>query len=401
MSKRILVLGAGFAGMWSALAAARLVDASATPGTSADVVMVAPEPTLTIRPRLYEANSATMATPLGPLLEATGVRFVHGTVVGIRTEANEVDITDAVNARSSLSYDSLVLATGSRLHRPDIPGLIEHTFSIDQLEEAAAFEAHCARLADMPPTPARNTAVVVGGGFTGIEAACELPARLKASLGCDATVIVIERANEIGPDLGPGPRPVITQALRELGVTLRLGVSVTMISGDGVQLSSGETIEAKTVLWTAGLRASPLTQNVPGKRDALGRLRVDDHLRAPQTRNVFAAGDTACAITDEDGHVTLMSCQHAMPLGRFAGHNAAALVLHQPMLRYRQPRYGTGLDLGPWGAVQTIGWERKIISTGAAAKSRKQFVNCELIYPPAPNRAAAFAAAEPKVLVPT
>jgi NADH dehydrogenase len=96
-----------------------------------------------------------------------------------------------------------------------------------------------------------------------------------------------------------------------------------------------------------------------------------------------------------------MSCQHAMPLGRFAGHNAAALLLQQPLLNYRQPRYGTGLDLGPWGAVQTMGWDRKIVSTRETAKARKQFVNCELIYPPKPEREAAFAAAKPQVLMPS
>jgi NADH dehydrogenase len=122
---------------------------------------------------------------------------------------------------------------------------------------------------------------------------------------------------------------------------------------------------------------------------------VDRSLRAPATTNVFAAGDMASAATDDAGHRTLMSCQHALLLGRCAGHNAAALVLGVDPIPYSQVRYGTGLDLGPWGAVQTTGWERRILSFGAEGKVRKRFVNGELIYPPKPDRATAFAAADP------
>src|SRR5690349_17305255 len=129
----------------------------------------------------------------------------------------------------------------------------------------------------MPESTARNTIVVAGGGFTGIETAAEMPARVREALGADARVrvVVVERAEAIGPDLGPGPRPVIEQALAELGVETRLGSGVASVDAEGVTLANGERIESKTVIWTAGMRASALTEQIPAERDQFGRLHVD------------------------------------------------------------------------------------------------------------------------------
>jgi len=382
--------------MWSALAAARLLDIAGKSG-EVEVVVVAPRPELVLRPRLYEEAASTMVAPLQDLFDATGIRYVRGSVAAIVPSEHRVEIADEAAGRVSLSYDSLVLATGSRLFQPDIPGLRAHAFSVDQLEDAVRLETHCHRLAALPDTPARNTAVVAGGGFTGIEIAAELPARLRKILGdrTSVRVVIVEQAPDIGPELGPGPRPVINEALSALGVEYRLGTSVAAIDANGVTTSSGERIAAQTVVWTAGMRASPLTGTIPGVRDPLGRLHVDRHLRVPQTTNVFAAGDTAFAATDDEGHHALMSCQHALRLGRSAGHNAAALLLGVPVKPYRQPVYVTGLDLGPWGAVHTTGWERKVVLTGAESKARKRYVNGVVIYPPRADRAEAFAAADP------
>ena len=148
----------------------------------------------------------------------------------------------------TLQYDKFVLATGSRLFQPPVPGLAEHSFNVDQLENARALDGHLKSLAGRPETVARNTVVVAGGGFTGIETVAEMPERLRAVLGSDAAirVIVVEQAPHIGPDLGPNPRPVIEQALAECGVEIITGAAVTSISADGVTLSSGERIETNT-----------------------------------------------------------------------------------------------------------------------------------------------------------
>jgi NADH dehydrogenase len=112
--------------------------------------------------------------------------------------------------------------------------------------------------------------------------------------------------------------------------------------------------------------------------------------------NVFATGDVAYAATDDDGNHALMSCQHAMNLGRYAGHNVASDLLHLPAIPYTQTRYVTCLDLGPWGAVYTEGWDRAVKLTGAEAKQLKRRINTERIYPPRANRAEALAAADPQ-----
>jgi NADH:quinone reductase (non-electrogenic) len=401
MTRRILIIGAGFAGLWSALGAARAIDLAGRNDGSVEIALIAPEPVLHIRPRLYETGAGEMTAPLQDLFDTVGISYIQGRVEHIRTDANEVDVTGPDGTKFTVSYDRLVLAAGSTLFRPEIPGLHEYSFSVDQLDEAAELEAHIKGLADRPDTPARNTIVVAGGGFTGIETAAEMPARLRAALGdaADIQVIIVEQADDIGPDLGAGPRPVIKQALADLGVRWRLNAAVTAIDADGLTTSIGARIDSQTVIWTAGARASALTLQIPAERDRFGRLHVDRDLRVIGVADVFATGDVAYAATDDAGHHAMMSCQHAMNLGRFAGHNVAADLLGLPPLPYSQPRYVTCLDLGPWGAVYTEGWERRVKLTGADAKALKRRINTQWIYPPPADRAAALAAAEPKRLV--
>ena len=394
--KRIVVVGSGFAGMWSALSAARLVDLH---GASSDIeiLVIAPDPVLVVRPRLYERHPGQMYAPLLPLFKACGIRYLRGTVDRVVTGASQVGVVEPSGRHSSVGYDRLVLASGSQLFRPDVPGLGQYGFSIDQLEEAEELEAHLATLASRPHTTARNTVVIVGGGFTGIEIAAEMPARLAEFLGPDVRTrtIVVEMAPEIGPELGAGPRPAIQDALASQGVEYRLGMSVTGLDQDGVTTSTGERIDAQTVVWTAGMRASPLTAQISAQRDVLGRIHVDRNLRVPGEPAVYATGDVAFAATDAHGHHALMSCQHALLLGRTSGHNAAADLLDAPCIPYAQEHYGTTLDLGPWGAVRTDGWDRVVQQTGADAKLVKRFINGQLIYPPAADRTLAFAAAAP------
>jgi NADH:ubiquinone reductase (H+-translocating) len=399
--KRIMVIGAGFAGMWSALSAARLIHEQGT--NDVEICVVAPDPHLHIRPRLYEENAASMKAPLSEIFREAGVNFIQGTVEQIHADRDALEVVTTDQRRLTLQYDRLVLAAGSRLFRPQVPGLAEHAFSVDQIADAAELEAHIKQLADQPDTPARNTVVIAGGGFTGIETAAEMPARLRAALGgaANVNVIVVERHQEIGPDLGPGPRPVIEEALRELGVTLKLGVAVSSIDANGLTLSDGQRIDTQTVIWTAGARASSLTEQVPAERDPAGRLHVDRYLRVKGMNRIFATGDVAYAATDNEGNYAMMSCQHAMGLGRSAGHNVAADLVGAGMMPYSQPKYVTCLDLGPWGAVYTEGWDREVKLVGKEAKSLKTQINTEWIYPPATGstRTEVFAAADPRRVV--
>lgn len=401
MSTRILVIGAGFAGMWSALAAARLLDQAGR--SDVEVALIAPAPELHVRPRLYEHDPLRMKVPLTDIFSATGIRFIPGLVEEIDVEGRQVHVVgvDPAAPRQAFGYDRLVLAAGSRLNCPPIPGLQEHTFNVDQIAAAADLEAHIGGLAARPFSAQRNTVVVAGAGFTGIETAAEMPARLRRALGDDSavSVIMVERNSDVGPDLGPGPRPVILQALTELGVSWKLGSGVAAVDAHGVTLENGERIEADTVIWTAGARASSLTAQIPGTRDDFGRLHVDAHMQVKRTPGIFATGDCAYAATDDEGNHASMSCQHAMNLGRSAGHNAAADLIGDGFIPYRQPNYVTCLDLGPWGAVYTEGWDRKVKLSGALGKTLKKTINTEWIYPPTGDRAELLASADPRRIV--
>ncbi len=279
--------------------------------------------------------------------------------------------------RSTLTYDRLVLAAGSLGFRPNIPGLAQHGFGVDLIDEAIRLDQHLHALAKRPASKARNTVVVAGGGFTGIETATEMPKRLRTILGDDAgiRVVIVERGEVIAKQIGANPGPAIAAAIKNLGVETILGVGVTEINEDSVTLSNGERIDTATVIWTAGMRATPLTAQIPAPRDNLGRLMVDRDLRVPGVTNVFATGDTAKAAADDIGHVATMSCQFAKRLGAFAGHNAAADLLGVPTEAYHQPAYVCCLDVGASGAIVARGWDAQLELTGEQAKAMKREIN--------------------------
>lgn len=395
---RLVIIGAGFAGMYAALSAARLRDIQGVSPNELEIALVAPEPTLVIRPRLYEPKPETLSASLLDVLNAVDVTYIQGSVEAIDTATRKAQLVTPKGARQVVAYDRLVVASGSRLFRPNVPGLAEHGFSVDQQHDAIALDQHLHALAKRPASAGRDTVVVAGGGFTGIEVATELPARLRAIHGGDVQprIIIVDRSNGIAPDMGEGPRPIIEEALRDLGVEARLGVGVAGLDPAGVTLSDGSHIEAATVIWAAGMRAAPLTEQISAERDNFGRLLVDRELRVLTVPGVFATGDAARAACDDDGNYALMSCQHATRMGAFAGNNAVAELLGVPTKPYHQKAYVTCLDLGEAGALFTRGWERKVEMTGDVAKKTKHEINTVWIYPPKPDRATALASADPE-----
>ncbi|MDM2351377.1 NAD(P)/FAD-dependent oxidoreductase [Mycolicibacter arupensis] len=291
----------------------------------------------------------------------------------------------------TLRYDRLVLATGSQLIHPSIPGVV-NIFDIDTLSTAVALDNHLHQLPRRAPSEGQYTAVVVGAGFTGIEIAAELGERIRAIAATDRSaetvrVVLVDRAKVVGPELGDAPRPYIESALSELKVETRLGRTVSSAGPDHVVLSDGERIPTATIVWTAGMSASPLTEQIPGERDRFGRLLVDEYLRVDGVPDVYAAGDTAAGLAD-DGHTTIQSCQHAQPIGKYAGHNVAADLIGSSLLKFTPDPYSNALDLGPAGALTTLGWDRAVESTGSEAKTTKQNINTKWIYPPVDSAAA-------------
>ncbi|MBR0934884.1 NAD(P)/FAD-dependent oxidoreductase [Bradyrhizobium jicamae] len=390
---RILVLGAGFAGLWAALGAARKRDEIGARADDTEILVVDRNAYHNIRVRNYEVDLGDVALPLAGLLDPVGVRHRVADVEAIDPAKRQVVVrTDA--GAEVLTYDRLVLTTGSELVRPAIPGLAAHGFDVDTYEAAVKLDAHLAALGRQPPSADRATVVVVGAGFTGIEVATEMPDKLaRAGITGERHVILIDPNPVVGATFGAHGRPVINEALSALGVETRLNVRAGAVDAGSITLDSGEIIATRTVVWCAGMRASPLAADLPVAHDRLGRLAVDHFMRADGLVDVFAAGDVAACLID-GAHPTVMSCQFARPMGRFAGHNVVADLFGEPLLPLTIDWYVTVLDLGAWGALYTTGWDREVHTTGAAAKATKQTINRERIYPPRNgDRAALLAAA--------
>jgi NADH dehydrogenase len=372
MHSTLIVAGGGFAGLWAALAAKRELQQH----TGIEVRLVSNDPYLTMRPRLYEADPKSLRVPLAATLDTVGVGLTMAQIEDISV-ADQHLVTDT----GHIPFDRLVLATGSQLRQLPVPGA-EHCLSADDYEGAVELDR---RLQDYAADENTRRIVIIGAGFTGIELATELRTRLAdldQSVADATTITLIDCASEVGPELGANPRPVIEDALREARVEVLLDTSVERIERDHLTLNTGEVIDTSMVVNCTGMQASPLTGRLNLPLDSMDRLAVDEVLRVRGASSVFSAGDTAHARTDDAGHETLMSCQHALATGRYAGHNAARDLLGRSLTPYRQERYLTCLDLGASGAVVTQGWDRQVIMTGEDAGNMKREINTRWIYPP-------------------
>ena len=361
-----------------------------------EILVVNRTPYHSIRVRDYEADLSDTIVPLADVLDPVGVKHLQADV----TDLDPANRTVACG-QQELSYDRLVFALGSRLARPPIPGLQDHAFDVDTYEGAMRLNAHVAALpprllarpvhrADRRRRPDRHR--------SGHRDARQAARRRRACLRSASS------SRTASPGSAPtwarapsrsSPRPCKRSASRPAS-TPRSPPSTR----EGATLSTGERIEAATIVWCAGLLAHPLTARFPAARDRFGRLRSTTPSRSRARPAAFAAGDAAWFPIDGT-HPTVMSCQHARPMGRFAGHNVVCDLLGSKMLPLRIDWYTTVLDLGPWGAVYTEGWDRHVVAQGEAAKRTKQIINRQRIYPPRTRDAREIlAAAAPAVQAP-
>lgn len=400
MSSRIAVIGGGFAGLWSAVSAARARALFSIPEDELEIALVTPDPFHTIRVRCYEADLAPVRVPLDDVLTPINVRRIEGRATRIDPTSRTLAVAGTRHEMPDIGYDHLILAAGSGLARPSIPQAQE-TFDVDTYGGGQLLAKHLAALAQALARDGAATAVVIGAGLVGLEIACELPDRLRAALGANAMVrVVLIDHGDIGVAMGEG-KSVVCDALRHLGVETRPQTTVRAVDAAGVVLSTGEHIPAATVVFATGMRASPLTRDLGVACDRFGRVPVNRFLEVTGIDAIYAAGDCAAAAADDSGHVTVMSCQHARPMGRLAGHNAVCDISGrlEDRVPFAAPDYVTILDLGSFGALYTAGWERgTVVATGAEAKATKQMINGTRIYPPRnASRDAIFAAGAPAI----
>ncbi len=363
---KLVIAGGGFAGTWAAMAAAAKRDEIGA--NDIDIELVSANESLCIRPRLYEGTDETMMVPIGDLLEEIGVTFT------VQPLASASDGVLVRKDGETIAADRLILATGSSIRLPDVPGAAEYGFAADDFKSTEKLDKHLETLrhSDDPVT-----VVVVGASFTGLEIATNLRRRL----GSDADIYLVDTVATAGQALGENLRETIATALAEANVTFLGKTSLEKITQREAVLDNGNRIATTTVVFATGFLASPLAAENRLETDASGRLVVDAFLGVKGWEQTLAAGDIAAAMAD-DTNRTLMSCQHAMPMGKAAGRNAVLALAGREQEPYAQPFYATCLDLGSFGAVFTNGWDRKIVATRQEGAAMKKKINTQWIYPP-------------------
>jgi NADH dehydrogenase FAD-containing subunit len=307
---RIVVLGAGYAGMIAAVSLAGRTKRH----DDVRITLVNATERFTERLRLHQTASGQQVADLRipDLLDGTGVDFVTGWVTAVDATAHTVRVDD----ERVLHYDTLVYALGGVADTSAVAGADDHAYTLNSAHDA---ELLARRLAEL----GSGTVVVCGSGLTGVESAAEIAERHP-----ELDVVLLGQ-QEAGALMRPKPRAYLHSALERLGVRLRGGVEIVKVQPDSVELAGGETVAADVVLWTSGVRVPPLAAAAGLDVDERGRIVTDATLRSVSHPDVYAAGDAA-AIRQGYGlmHGT---CQSGMP----TGVHAAASIARE--LRGRQP----------------------------------------------------------------
>ncbi|GAA1334997.1 NAD(P)/FAD-dependent oxidoreductase [Saccharothrix algeriensis] len=291
MAERIVVVGAGYAGLAAAKLAARW--------TGARVTLVNDRDRFVERVRLHQlaAGQPLPDRPLADLLRGSGVHLVVDRVTGVDPLAREVRLT-----AGALGYDRLVYALGSHADLDSAPGVREHAHAVATEEDAKRLRA---------ALPGSRAVAVVGGGLTGIEAAAELAEshpRLRVELVTDGV---------LGAALSTRAQRYLRRVFDRLGVRVREHTRVREIDARGFTSADGTRVAADAVVWTAGFRVPDLARAAGLAVDGAGRVLVDQHLTSVSHPEVTALGDAA-AIRRPDGLELRMACATGIPTAQRA-----------------------------------------------------------------------------------
>lgn len=382
--KKLLIIGGGYAGFWSALSAIRQ-SREIEQIEQLEVTLVNPDNYFTMRPRLYEVSLEGLRVKLDDYLKPLGIHQIIGKAEAIHPDSNEV-IIGTLQGTLHFQYDYLILAAGSSLRAYNIPGLA-NTFNVDTFNNAQHLEDHLVELAKSNfKNEGDTTFVVVGAGFTGLESVTCIEEKAQllqtkyATTESKFKVILIEKHAQVASFYSPEGREYIHETLRSKNIEIITESELASIEPSAAVLSNGVRIPTSTVIWAAGMVASPLTSFFKGERDPLNRIYVDDYLKLAAYKNVIIAGDVA-NVKVGNGQTAVMSCQFSQFQGRWAGHNAVNDIFEAPLKKYVQDGYNTCLDLGRDTALITDGWDRVLEKTGKEAKAVKEWICTDLIYP--------------------
>jgi NADH dehydrogenase len=329
-NRHVVVLGAGYTGMYAAI---RL--AHRTRRTGVRITLVNPSARFTERLRLHQiaAGHALADHRIPDLVAGTGISFVQGKATAIDPDGRTVTIDDGTR----LDYDTLVYALGSATDAGLVPGADVHAFTLNGLHAAARFHDRLRELS------AGGTVTVCGGGLTGIEAATEI-----AEARPDLNVTLIS-ATEPGSMMGEKARAYLHRSLDRLGVTVTSGRRVAKVLPGAVELETGELVESDACLWTTGVKVSPLAGESGVTVDDRGLIVVDAALRSVSHPDIHAIGDAAAIrLAWGELHGT---CQSGLPTAQHTADTIARLSRGKQAKPFRFGYYHQPISLGRRDAV--------------------------------------------------
>ena len=369
--QKVVVVGAGFGG---------LEVARGLKGVPVEVTLVDQHNFHTFQPLLYQVataglNAADVAYAVRGLFHGQdNVRFRQGRVTAVDWERRTV----ALEGQPDLPFDHLVVAGGAAVTYFGTPGAAEHGFPLYTLADANALRNHVIErfeAADADPVElARGglTFAVVGGGPTGVETAGALAELFSMVFRKDypsldvshARVVLVEMQDHLlGPFTASSRRHAL-ETLRSRGVDVRLDAQVASVDATSVTFADGEVLPCQTLVWAAGVQASPLAGAIGVVQDRGGRIAVDAGLRIPDHPGGWAIGDIAAA-QDSAGQLLPQLSPVAMQAGRHVARQIRRLLDGKSATPFRYRNKGTMATIGRRAAVAELPLHIKLRGTPA------------------------------------
>ena len=364
---KIVIAGGGFAG----LSAAMYLDKTLARRAEMDVTLVSRDNFVLFTPMLHEVAAGDLhpgdiVNPLRRVLRH--VNIVEAEVRGIDLDARVVRCVAGLARRPiEVEFDHLLLGLGSETNFFDLPGVGEWAVTMKTLTDAALLRNRIVALLEDATIETDDavrrrllTFVAAGGGFAGVETIGALNDFVREAVryypALSETlirVVVVHPERVLLPELGEELGMYAQRKLSERKVELITGARVERYDGSVVELSNGTVIPAETLLWTAGVRPSPVIEALPCGR-AKGRLLVDEFLRVPEVPGVWAAGDSAAVPNGTTGDVHPPTAQHASREGRTAARNIEATILGRRLTSFVYSSRGQLATIGRHTGVAKV-----------------------------------------------
>ncbi|MBF6614978.1 MAG: NAD(P)/FAD-dependent oxidoreductase [Chloroflexi bacterium] len=362
---RILILGAGFGGLNTALELDRQLHGEA--GTS--ILLVDRNNDLLFAPLLWivangRANPSDVMVPVRAFQRGRSFHVLYADVTGIDVEARLVTTTAGPRP-----YDYLVISLGSRTAVPHLPGLREHALLFHNPADALQLRNHLIEAienAHQATNPAEREAwltfVVGGGGDTGVELAATIHSYLVGGMfvrypwlvGAPIRIVVVGHASRLVPMGTPKASDAVRRTLEAEGIEVMTGVAVTGATDHAVLTDKGE-IPCRTLFWAAGITAPDIMRAVPGKHAPNGALIVDEYLRLPGHPEVYVVGDVAWAYDAATHQPIPPTAQAAEHEGVYVGKAIAAAIHGEQSPPFRFKPLGHLALLGNYTGVAEVG----------------------------------------------